>query len=456
MTDLGRREACGLDFEHHGTWMDDEGGSDTNRGFVFAALGDPQIGISAAFARADGQSGLDAEGREDLGRDTLRLNICVKALNRLRPSFVMAMGDIVHQMPGSEPERRQRQIDVARSALFRLSPSIPLLTLPGNHDVGELLPPMGEPEPSDRAPQSSLTAESLVEYQRFFGADYYGFWVQGTRFLVINSSLMLSAQAAKDHGSEALLDRRVRLMAEMQDAWLEEQLEQAKLAAQGVVVLSHHPMYMTHPEEPDYRLFGKWRIQWPFPLSLRRRWLPRMRHNSVRMVVSGHRHQLVVAPRPFARGSSALAWPYWRPERRAGCVEERGSDDADDADSQASASPYSSDAESDKEAGDLESGFDSVEPDAEGPQMVTAASGTFFAGACAEDAELPLHGEKLDDTAEPVGILLVRVYPRRVATYWLDLLDVMKAAEAGDANWEATLLQRIEQVKRDFFPPVTL
>lgn len=53
-----------------------------------------------------------------------------------------------------------------------LDPSIPLLCVCGNHDVG-----------------NAPNAVTVERYVSEFGDDYFGFWVGGVRGLVINSNL---------------------------------------------------------------------------------------------------------------------------------------------------------------------------------------------------------------------------------------------------------------------------
>jgi hypothetical protein len=106
-------------------------------------------------------------------------------------------------------------------AISRISETIPVLYVCGNHDIGD-----------------NPTIETLSEYRRHFGADYYGFWFGGVRCIVINSCLMMKPDA-------------IPSVTEAQDIWLEEELEQAKLCAQQVLIFSHHPWFLNSFDEDE-------------------------------------------------------------------------------------------------------------------------------------------------------------------------------------------------------------
>jgi hypothetical protein len=106
-------------------------------------------------------------------------------------------------------------------AISRISETIPVLYVCGNHDIGD-----------------NPTIETLNEYRRHFGADYYGFWFGGVRCIVINSCLMMKPDA-------------IPSVTEAQDRWFEEELEQAKLCAQQVLIFSHHPWFLNSFDEDE-------------------------------------------------------------------------------------------------------------------------------------------------------------------------------------------------------------
>ncbi len=76
-----------------------------------------------------------------------------------------------------------------------LDPSIPLVCLPGNHDIGDV-----------------PTPEDIQSYRNTFGDDYYAFWLGGVRFIVLNSQLFADSSKCEEVKRE-------------QDHWLDQQLE---------------------------------------------------------------------------------------------------------------------------------------------------------------------------------------------------------------------------------------
>jgi 3',5'-cyclic AMP phosphodiesterase CpdA len=113
------------------------------------------------------------------------------------------------------------QVDAFRKTIARVSDSIPLLFLPGNHDIG-----------------NDPTVASLDAYRLRFGADYYGFWYGGLRCLVLNSTLMQNPTA---------LPRETSL----QDDWFAEEIEQAKLSSTHCLIFTHHPWFLDNIDEDD-------------------------------------------------------------------------------------------------------------------------------------------------------------------------------------------------------------
>ena len=148
-----------------------------------------------------------------------RLKQAVVAINRLRPRFVVVSGDLSHAVPG-EP-MYEAQAEAFRKTIARVSDSIPLLFLPGNHDIGNV-----------------PTVASLDAYRQRFGADYYGFWFGGLRCIVLNSTLMLRPDA-------------LPVEARGQDEWFAEEIELAKLGAAHVLIFTHHPWFVDSVDEED-------------------------------------------------------------------------------------------------------------------------------------------------------------------------------------------------------------
>ena len=105
--------------------------------------------------------------------------------------------------------------------MARLADSTPAIYVPGDNDVGV-----------------TPTVESLQAYRSLFGADYFGFWYGGMRGLVLNSSLMINPSSAVEESLK-------------QDAWLTEEIEQAKLCATIIIVFTFHPWYLHTVDDED-------------------------------------------------------------------------------------------------------------------------------------------------------------------------------------------------------------
>ena len=114
--------------------------SQKNRGdsFFFLQMADTQFGFFS-----------DNRGFE---KETANFEKAIAEANRLRPAFVVVCGDLVNKPGDSAQIREYKRI------ASRLHPSIPLYNVAGNHDVGNI-----------------PTGETLGQYRRDFGQDYYAF-----------------------------------------------------------------------------------------------------------------------------------------------------------------------------------------------------------------------------------------------------------------------------------------
>jgi 3',5'-cyclic AMP phosphodiesterase CpdA len=210
----------------------------TEQPFYFVMLSDTQFGMYT--------------GNRSFAQETANFEFAVAAVNRMRPGFVIVLGDLVNR-PGDR-EQVAEYLRISR----RIDPSIPVYHVPGNHDVGN------EPTP-----------ESLAAYRTAFGGDYYSFSAGPVHAIVLNSTLIHSPQKAmRDY--------------EEQDRWLRKELEGAtRSAASHTVVFQHHPYFLAEPFEPD-------RYE-NIPLARRRPLLELFRTHGVRHVFAGHTHKNVLS-----------------------------------------------------------------------------------------------------------------------------------------------------------------
>lgn len=207
-----------------------------------------QEGGSTFFVQlADTQFGAFT-GDRDFAQETVNFEFVVGNINRLRPAFVVICGDLVNRV--GDPA----QIAEYERVLAMIDPSVPVYSVPGNHDVGN------EPTPA-----------TLEAWRDRFGPDYYSFERGGIYGIVLDSSLI----AAPDNAPAA---------AAAQEAWLGDELGKAQASDAGeIVVFQHHPWFLADPEEPD-QYFN-------VPLPQRRRYLDMLGAAGVHYVFAGHYHR---------------------------------------------------------------------------------------------------------------------------------------------------------------------
>uniref|UniRef100_A0A3B3BMK8 Calcineurin-like phosphoesterase domain containing 1 n=1 Tax=Oryzias melastigma TaxID=30732 RepID=A0A3B3BMK8_ORYME len=144
-----------------------------------------------------------------------------------------------------------------KEALKGTDPSIPLVFVSGNHDIG-----------------NTPTPSTVEHFCRTWGDDYFSFWVGGVLCLVLNSQLFFDASACPQ-------------LKEAQETWLEEQLSRAASSSSArpkhILVFQHIPLYLKNPdEEEDYFNLQK---------GVRQKLLDRFRKAGVKAVFSGHYHR---------------------------------------------------------------------------------------------------------------------------------------------------------------------
>ncbi|XP_077481222.1 serine/threonine-protein phosphatase CPPED1 isoform X3 [Stigmatopora argus] len=200
----------------------------------------------------------DCDGGGDEWAEEVELTKrAVEATNRLRPRprFMVLCGDLVHAMPGT-PFREDQERDL-KMVLKDTDPSIPLVFVSGNHDLG-----------------NTPTPATVEQYCRAWGDDYFSFWVGGVLFLVLNSQLYFDSSACPQ-------------LREAQESWLDTQLSKvsssSSLKPKHVVVFQHIPLYISKPdEEDDY--FNLQR-------EVRQKLIHRFKEAGVTAVFSGHYHR---------------------------------------------------------------------------------------------------------------------------------------------------------------------
>src|SRR5262249_5292208 len=145
----------------------------------------------------------------DFTQETASFEFVVATINRLRPAFVIITGDLINK-PGD-----QAQADEYFRISGKIDKSIPLYSVPGNHDV--------ENEP---------TEASLAAYRKRFGRDYYSFRHASMTGIVLNSSIIHSP-------------KNVPGELKRQEEWLRKELAAAKASgALHIVQFQHHSWFL--------------------------------------------------------------------------------------------------------------------------------------------------------------------------------------------------------------------
>ena len=206
--------------------------------FFFVQLSDPQFGMYTADS--------------SFLQETANLELAVATVNRLHPQFVIVTGDLVNQAGN------RNEIEEYLRVTAKLDRSIPLYNVPGNHDVGN------EPTP-----------ETIEAYRRRFGPDHYTFRSGDLIGIVLNSSLIVAPDKARE-------------LYEEQEQWLRSELEKARRDRSAqVVIFQHHPWYIDSVDEAD----GYSNV----PRAQRARYLALFREFGVHTLISGHYHENTVA-----------------------------------------------------------------------------------------------------------------------------------------------------------------
>lgn len=226
----------------------------------FMVLADPQFGIAAFLLKKHngrttperiGES-VAPPGTPESGwpYEAERLDRAIVIANDLKPDFVIVLGDMV--MHWDNPRQRADVI----AAFEKLSPSIPVHWVPGNHDVGfDFFSP---------------TDETLASYRSSFGPDRYTFTAGPVRFIAFNSALVDRPQSAPGESEEQL-------------AWLNTELAQPlEEGVHHTVAFAHHPPFLRDIEEEH--------TAYNLPIEGRKQLVDLLSANGVQFLFTGHTH----------------------------------------------------------------------------------------------------------------------------------------------------------------------
>ncbi|XP_065223870.1 serine/threonine-protein phosphatase CPPED1-like [Planococcus citri] len=243
------------DNEYKNSQIGNENDKSWQEDFYFVQGADPQFGMMGTAYEKDGICRKADWSPETINWDEeIRLaKLSVEKVNQLdpKPRFFIICGDLTHQMPGEFPKLKQKQIDDFKRVYSQVDPSIALICVCGNHDVGD-----------------TPTPKSIQKYRTSYGDDYFSFWCGGVLFIALNT------QYYKDRSC-------VQELAEEQDKWLDEQLDKAN--GSPIVCFSHIPWFVKDVDERE----GIFNI----PLEWRLKVLEKLYTAGVRYMFCGHYHR---------------------------------------------------------------------------------------------------------------------------------------------------------------------
>jgi D-aminopeptidase len=202
--------------------------------WFFIQMSDPQFGMY--------------ERNRGFEHETANFDFAIATANRLKPAFVVVTGDLVNEAGNAAFIAEYKRIAA------KLDRSIPLYSVPGNHDEGN------EPTPA-----------SLAAYREHFGPDYYTFRTHGMAGFVLDGNLLKAPQHVPEEAAK-------------QEQWLRRELEKARGdGVKTLVVFLHQSFFLEDANEPD-QYFN-------IPLETRRRFLALFHEYGVEHVYAGHYHR---------------------------------------------------------------------------------------------------------------------------------------------------------------------
>ena len=203
--------------------------------FTFVQICDPQLGMG---------------GYE---HDLKTFKQAVDQVNALKPDLVVICGDLVGRLNKKSVDDFNR---------IRAGFTMPSYCVPGNHDVFH--------GPQDKRHGISH-AQSLANYRKAIGKDYYSFEHKGYMFVCANTQLWKFAVTGE---------------SDKQDQWFKTTLAAASKRGLPVFVVMHHPLYTGKPDEKD----GYYNL----PIAKRKELLGLFETHGVVAVLTGHAHKVII------------------------------------------------------------------------------------------------------------------------------------------------------------------
>nr|CCA25084.1 3phosphoinositidedependent protein kinase putative [Albugo laibachii Nc14] len=165
------------------------------------------------------------------------LHRLVASINEMSVEFVILIGDsVVSFLAG---DRTSTKVDEIQAVLDHFRKDILLVSLAvflSRSSRNLLLSKVFVP-----GPNASESTESLAQYKQFFGDDYHAFWFGASKFIILNSSLYISQKA------------EMIAMRKQQEDWFQKEVENGRLCAREVYVVSYHTIGSNKEMDPVER-----------------------------------------------------------------------------------------------------------------------------------------------------------------------------------------------------------
>lgn len=169
-------------------------------------------------------------------------------IGKQNPDLIIHTGDV--SVDGADVDE-----DLAYCAALLRQLGTPVLTVPGNHDIGEA-----------NHPHQPVNGSRLARWRQHFGNDYWHRDIGNWRIVGLNSMLFGNGD-----------DEEAR-----QSAWLEKTM--ADSDGRLVAWFTHRPLFIEHPAEGGIGY-------WAAPPAARKRLMKTIGDGNVRFVASGHLHR---------------------------------------------------------------------------------------------------------------------------------------------------------------------
>ncbi|MEO6929379.1 MAG: metallophosphoesterase [Casimicrobiaceae bacterium] len=172
-----------------------------------------------------------------------------KWLLEQRPDVVIHTGDVT--VDGADVEE-----DLAYCAPLFAELGVPVMCVPGNHDVGDA-----------GHPQQPVDAARIARWRRHLGPDWWSIDIESWRLVGLDAMLF---------GSGLPLEHE-------QWTWLDATLRSAE--GRSIAWFMHRPLFVETPDEGDT---GYWSVK----PAARAPLFAKLREHHVALVASGHLHQM--------------------------------------------------------------------------------------------------------------------------------------------------------------------